>query len=264
MDTNQKKKEQYFDLEFLLRGKSEWYPGTTLATDEQSAISNFLIDYSPSMGTIVAVHVFGDDDESRETANTLARRQVQQSRDCGKRKEPMSDSQAVEVQNAERIQETPGKFNPNGPGAFGFNQCRTCHTKVDFWGLDMDNRNHFENPNRCAGFAQAETTSSQEAKAVNISEADAEEAIYKAKREAKLRREEELRKKHNSHNYDELLLHRQELSLHELKTLITFADEFRLGVAVQENLGGSFYADSSGSNQRKGLMISISTSGWKF
>jgi hypothetical protein len=49
--------ERYYQLEFLLRGKTEWYPGMTLATDEQDAIRNFLSDYSPSMGTIVAVRV---------------------------------------------------------------------------------------------------------------------------------------------------------------------------------------------------------------
>lgn len=58
--TDAEKKKRYFDLKFLLQGKSEWYLGMTLATDEQDAISNFLIDYSPSMGTVVAVHVFGE------------------------------------------------------------------------------------------------------------------------------------------------------------------------------------------------------------
>lgn len=51
--------QRYYHLEFLLRGKTEWYPGMTLATDEQDAIRNFLSDYSPSMGTIAAVRVFG-------------------------------------------------------------------------------------------------------------------------------------------------------------------------------------------------------------
>ena len=49
-----------------------------------------------------------------------------------------------------------GKFNNDGPGAFGYNSCAKCHTKVDVNGLDLDNRKHFEVDGGCAGFAQAE------------------------------------------------------------------------------------------------------------
>lgn len=71
----------------------------------------------------------------------------------------MSTEQEVKevVEKSGSIQETPGKFNPNGPGALGFNACATCGTKVDYWGLDRDNRKHFEAEGRCAGFAQAES-----------------------------------------------------------------------------------------------------------
>jgi hypothetical protein len=54
-----KTEQRYYQLEFLLRGKTEWYSGMTLATDEQDAIRNFLSDYSPSMGTIVAMRILG-------------------------------------------------------------------------------------------------------------------------------------------------------------------------------------------------------------
>jgi len=49
-----------------------------------------------------------------------------------------------------------GKFNYDGPGAFGHNACAKCHTKVDVNGLDLDNRKHFDTDGGCGGFAQAE------------------------------------------------------------------------------------------------------------
>ncbi len=66
-----KKKEKYFEIGYLLRGQKEWKSGHTLSTDEQGAISNFLTDYSPSMGTIVGVHVFGDDEISNAALEKL-------------------------------------------------------------------------------------------------------------------------------------------------------------------------------------------------
>lgn len=65
------KKERYFEIGYLLRGQKQWKSGHTLSTDEQSAISNFLMDYSPSMGTIVGVHVFGDDGISSSVLEKL-------------------------------------------------------------------------------------------------------------------------------------------------------------------------------------------------
>jgi hypothetical protein len=49
--------ERYFPIEYQLEGKSEWRSATTLSTDKTSALRNFLIDYSPSMGTIVGVRI---------------------------------------------------------------------------------------------------------------------------------------------------------------------------------------------------------------
>ncbi len=65
------KKEQYFEIGFLLRGETEWGSGHTLATDEQSAIRNFLSDFSPSMGVIVGLYAFGNDEVSRQVLEKL-------------------------------------------------------------------------------------------------------------------------------------------------------------------------------------------------
>ena len=50
-------KLQYWPVEFLLVGKPEYYPGICLGTDAQDAIKQFLENYSPSMGTIMAIRV---------------------------------------------------------------------------------------------------------------------------------------------------------------------------------------------------------------
>jgi hypothetical protein len=49
------KQEQYFEIGFLLRGETQWGSGHTLGESETDAIRNFLIDFSPSMGTIVGI-----------------------------------------------------------------------------------------------------------------------------------------------------------------------------------------------------------------
>ncbi len=67
------KQERYFEIGFLLRGETEWGSGHTLATDESSAIRNFLIDFSPSMGTLVAVYAHLDDDVSLQVFKKLHR-----------------------------------------------------------------------------------------------------------------------------------------------------------------------------------------------
>lgn len=48
---------QYWPIEFLLVGKTSYYPGICLGTDAQDAIKQFLENYSPSMGTIMAIRV---------------------------------------------------------------------------------------------------------------------------------------------------------------------------------------------------------------
>jgi hypothetical protein len=49
--------ERFFDIEYLLDGESEYQWGMTLATDETDALRNFCVDYSPSMGQIVAIRM---------------------------------------------------------------------------------------------------------------------------------------------------------------------------------------------------------------
>jgi hypothetical protein len=48
---------QYWPIEFLLVGEANYYPGVCLGNDPQDAIKTFLENYSPSMGTIVAIRV---------------------------------------------------------------------------------------------------------------------------------------------------------------------------------------------------------------
>jgi hypothetical protein len=48
---------QYWPIEFLLVGKANYYPGVCLGTDPPDAIKTFLENYSPSMGTIMAIRV---------------------------------------------------------------------------------------------------------------------------------------------------------------------------------------------------------------
>jgi len=48
---------QYWPIEFLLVGKANYYPGVCQGTDAQDAIKTFLENYSPSMGTIMAIRV---------------------------------------------------------------------------------------------------------------------------------------------------------------------------------------------------------------
>lgn len=50
---------KHWRIEFLLSGKTEWYPGSALGTDEQDAIKTFLENHSPSMGIIVGIRVRG-------------------------------------------------------------------------------------------------------------------------------------------------------------------------------------------------------------
>jgi hypothetical protein len=76
MKTHSKRLEngkRYFGIGFLLRGQSKWSSGYTWAEDEQSAIANFLIDFSPSMGTLVAVYAHLDDDVSLQVFKQLHR-----------------------------------------------------------------------------------------------------------------------------------------------------------------------------------------------
>jgi hypothetical protein len=48
---------QHWPIEFLLFGKTEWYPGSALGKNAQNAIKTFLENYSPSMGKIIAIRV---------------------------------------------------------------------------------------------------------------------------------------------------------------------------------------------------------------
>ena len=48
---------KHWPIEFLLSGKTEWYPGSELGTNPQDAIKMFLENYSQSMGTIVGIRV---------------------------------------------------------------------------------------------------------------------------------------------------------------------------------------------------------------
>ena len=60
MDTEKQPQEQgpqYWPIEFLLVGKTNYYPGICLGTDAQDVIKTFLENYSPSMGTIMAIRV---------------------------------------------------------------------------------------------------------------------------------------------------------------------------------------------------------------
>jgi len=60
MDTEKHQRElelQYWPIEFLLVGKADYYPGICRGTDAQDAIKQFLENYSPSMGTIMAIRV---------------------------------------------------------------------------------------------------------------------------------------------------------------------------------------------------------------
>jgi len=57
-DENTMSKEpQYWPIEFLIVGKADYYPGVCQGTDPQGAIKTFLENYSPSMGTIMAIRV---------------------------------------------------------------------------------------------------------------------------------------------------------------------------------------------------------------
>jgi len=48
---------QYWPIEFLLVGKTEYCPGVCQGTDPQDAMKNFLENHSPSMETVVAIRV---------------------------------------------------------------------------------------------------------------------------------------------------------------------------------------------------------------
>jgi hypothetical protein len=48
---------QYWPIEFLLVGKADYYRGVCQGIDAQDAIKQFLENYSPSMETIMAIHV---------------------------------------------------------------------------------------------------------------------------------------------------------------------------------------------------------------
>jgi hypothetical protein len=67
------KQEQYFEIGFLLRGETQWGSGHTLGESETDAIRNFLIDFSPSMGTIVGIYAHRDDDVSLQVFKKLHR-----------------------------------------------------------------------------------------------------------------------------------------------------------------------------------------------
>lgn len=49
--------QQYWPIEFLLVGKTNYYPGVCQGADAQNAIKTFLENHSPSMGTIMAIRV---------------------------------------------------------------------------------------------------------------------------------------------------------------------------------------------------------------
>jgi hypothetical protein len=67
------KQEQYFEIGFLLKGQSKWGSGHTLGESETDAIRNFLIDISPSHGTIVGIYAHLDDDVSLQVFKKLHR-----------------------------------------------------------------------------------------------------------------------------------------------------------------------------------------------
>jgi hypothetical protein len=67
------KQEQYFEIGFLLKGQSKWGSSHTLGESETDAIRNFLIDISPSHGTIVGIYAHLDDDVSLQVFKKLHR-----------------------------------------------------------------------------------------------------------------------------------------------------------------------------------------------
>jgi hypothetical protein len=50
-----KTQKHYFDLEYQINYQADWRPAMSLGESEAEAISNFAMDYSPSMGTVTAV-----------------------------------------------------------------------------------------------------------------------------------------------------------------------------------------------------------------
>ncbi len=69
--TKQSEKQERYEIGFLLKGKSEWGSGHTLGESETDAIRNFLIDFSPSFGTLVAVYAHLDDAVSLQVFKKL-------------------------------------------------------------------------------------------------------------------------------------------------------------------------------------------------
>ena len=71
--TKQSEKQEWYEIGFLLKGQSEWGSGHTLGESETDAIRNFLIDFSPSFGTLVAVYAHLDDAVSLQVFKKLHR-----------------------------------------------------------------------------------------------------------------------------------------------------------------------------------------------
>jgi len=66
-------KQERYEIGFLLKGQSKWGSGHTLGESETDAIRNFLIDFSPSHGTLVAIYAHLDDDVSLQVLKKLHR-----------------------------------------------------------------------------------------------------------------------------------------------------------------------------------------------
>jgi len=71
--TKQSKKQERYEIGFLLKGQSEWGSSHTLGESETDAIRNFLIDFSPSMGKVVGIYAHLDDDVSLQVFKKLHR-----------------------------------------------------------------------------------------------------------------------------------------------------------------------------------------------
>jgi hypothetical protein len=68
---SEREQEKYFEIAYLLRGQTQWASAHSLGANEREAMDNFVVDYSPSHGVLVAVCVFGDDKISSDALAKL-------------------------------------------------------------------------------------------------------------------------------------------------------------------------------------------------